>query len=134
MPHKRNPVLSVLIRRAALTAPQLAAQLQVSAACTVDERSDGAWHAEWAAMRTLTRIAVVAGSQTTELLDGLIVDRGRMERTARAADADLLAEARSLAEKSGADARVEPSRYLGATSLIVDHMVDRANRNPKDVS
>src|SRR4029079_1281372 len=46
MPHKANPVLSVLVRRAALTTPQLAATLHLAAAEQVDERGGGAWHAE----------------------------------------------------------------------------------------
>ena len=55
MPHKANPVLSTLVRRAALTTPQLAATLHLAAAGSVDERADGAWHAEWATLRTLLR-------------------------------------------------------------------------------
>jgi 3-carboxy-cis,cis-muconate cycloisomerase len=41
MPHKNNPVMSVLIRRAALTAPHLGATLHAASAASVDERSDG---------------------------------------------------------------------------------------------
>src|SRR6185436_4901385 len=41
MPQKRNPVLSVLIRRTALTAPGLSAELHAAAAAAVDERPDG---------------------------------------------------------------------------------------------
>ena len=48
MPHKANPVLSTLVRRAALTTPQLAATLHLAAAEAADERSAGPWHAEWA--------------------------------------------------------------------------------------
>ena len=48
MPQKQNPVLSVLVRRAALTAPGLGATLHTAAALAVDERPDGSWHAEWA--------------------------------------------------------------------------------------
>ena len=44
MPQKQNPVLSVLIRSAALQAPALAAQLHLAAANFNDERPDGAWH------------------------------------------------------------------------------------------
>ena len=55
MPHKTNPVLSMLIRRAALTAPALGATLHAASAASVDERSDGGWHAEWATLRTLTQ-------------------------------------------------------------------------------
>lgn len=53
MPHKRNPVLSILIRRAALSTPPLAATLHTAAALADDERPDGAWHAEWDTLRTL---------------------------------------------------------------------------------
>ncbi|ORW82974.1 hypothetical protein AWC25_01170 [Mycobacterium sherrisii] len=55
MPHKRNPVLSVLIRRAAMAAPQLAATLHIAAALANDERPDDVWHAEWDTVRTLAR-------------------------------------------------------------------------------
>jgi 3-carboxy-cis,cis-muconate cycloisomerase len=78
MPHKANPVLSVLVRRAALTTPQLAATLHLAAADQVDERADGAWHAEWDTLRLLARRTVVAVSQTAELLDGLRVHPDRM--------------------------------------------------------
>jgi len=78
MPHKHNPVLSVLIRRAALTTPQLAATLHLAAADQVDERADGAWHAEWDTLRLLARRTAVATSQTADLLDGLRVHPDRM--------------------------------------------------------
>ena len=55
MPLKSNPALSVLIRRAALAGPGLAATVHLAAATTVDERPDGAWHAQWAALRDLGR-------------------------------------------------------------------------------
>ena len=71
MPHKSNPVLSVLVRRAALTTPMLAATLHLAAADQVEERADGAWHAEWDTLRILVRRTVVAVSQTADLLEGL---------------------------------------------------------------
>jgi len=37
MPNKRNPVLAVLLRRAALAGPPLAASLHAAAASAVDE-------------------------------------------------------------------------------------------------
>ena len=70
MPQKANPVLSVLVRRAALAAPAQAAQLHLAAASTVDERPDGSWHTEWTALATLSRHTLTAASQTAELLDG----------------------------------------------------------------
>jgi 3-carboxy-cis,cis-muconate cycloisomerase len=73
MPHKHNPVLAVLIRRATLTTPMLAATLHLAAADQVDERADGAWHVEWDTLRLLVRRTAVAAGQATDLLDGLQV-------------------------------------------------------------
>ncbi|MDT7789939.1 MAG: 3-carboxy-cis,cis-muconate cycloisomerase, partial [Pseudonocardiales bacterium] len=92
MPHKRNPVLSVLVNSAALQAPQLGAQLHLCAARAVDERPDGAWHAEWPALRALMELAVVAASQAAELVEGLEVHADVMARRAVSAAGDLLAE------------------------------------------
>jgi 3-carboxy-cis,cis-muconate cycloisomerase len=87
MPHKANPVLSVLVRRAALTTPQLLATLHLCAADQVDERADGAWHAEWDTLRLLVRRTAVAASQTADLLAGLQVHADRMADNLAAAEA-----------------------------------------------
>ena len=87
MPHKANPVLSVLVRRAAVTTPQLAATLHLAAADQVDERADGAWHAEWDTLRLLARRTAVATSQTAELLEGVRVHPDRMAANLAAAEA-----------------------------------------------
>ncbi|AYF98227.1 lyase family protein [Protaetiibacter intestinalis] len=73
MPFKRNPVASVLIRRSALVAPHALAQLHTAAGLAVDERPDGAWHAEWPALRELARHAASASALAAELLEGLEV-------------------------------------------------------------
>ncbi len=124
MPHKANPVLSILIRRAALAAPQLAATLHLAAADSVDERADGAWHAEWATLATLLRRTVVAGSQTTELLAGLHVHADRMAATPRTRPTSGPSSGRwpSWPDTSpGGD-------YLGASDEIIDAVLDRARR------
>ncbi|MEP6650529.1 MAG: lyase family protein [Lapillicoccus sp.] len=123
MPQKQNPVLSVLIRRAALTSPGLVATLHTAAALAVDERPDGSWHAEWATLRTLARQAVVAASQTTELVTGLVVNVDRMAETVAMAHDALLAERASI---SGEDAAAQAADYLGASDLIVDAVLARA--------
>jgi 3-carboxy-cis,cis-muconate cycloisomerase len=123
MPHKANPVLSTLIRRAALTTPQLAATLHLAAAESVDERADGAWHAEWATLRTLLRRTCVAGSQATDLLAGLRVRPDRMRATLDAARDDVLAEQRSMTALRASDPR---PGYLGAAGVLVDAALDRA--------
>jgi 3-carboxy-cis,cis-muconate cycloisomerase len=73
MPQKRNPVLSVLVRSAALQAPHLAASLHTSATLAADERPDGAWHAEWPVLRRLVLLSAGAAALAAELLDGLQV-------------------------------------------------------------
>lgn len=87
MSHKANPVLSVLIRRAALTTPLLAATLHLCAAEQVDERADGAWHAEWDTLRILVRRTAVAVSQTADLVEGLRVHPDRMAANLASAEA-----------------------------------------------
>lgn len=135
MPHKANPVLSTLIKRAALTAPLTGAQLHVAAAGAVDERPDGAWHTEWSTLHTLARRTVVAASQTSELLSGLRVDAERMRATAVAASDDLLAERRSLTTLFP-DAVVDDdlATYLGATDQIIDEIIGRARTFLKENS
>jgi 3-carboxy-cis,cis-muconate cycloisomerase len=130
MPHKSNPVLSVLIRRAAVTAPALAATLHAASAASVDERSDGGWHAEWATLRTLSRRTVVAASQTTDLLTGLQVDAERAAANLAAAG-DLLTEQSAMAEITGRPMR---SQYLGATEEIVEAVLQRGRRHLKETT
>ncbi len=128
MPHKQNPVLSVLIRRAALNAPALGASLHVAAAAAVDERPDGGWHAEWSPLRTLARQTVVAGRQTTELLSSVLVHSDRMQRTVQEAADDLLAEQRSIRQLRGAsDPSSDPAGYLGAAYRLIDAALERAD-------
>lgn len=120
MPHKRNPVLSVLVKAAALQAPLLGAQLHLAAAQAVDERPDGAWHAEWPSLRRLLVLAATACAQAAEALEGLRVDSEAMRRRVDAVAEDLVAE-----RPSGADAGAGPEEYLGAASTFVDHALAR---------
>ena len=128
MPHKNNPVRSVLIRRAAMAAGPLAATLHTASAMSVDERSDGAWHAEWATMRTLARRTVVAAAHTSELLAGLQVDTARAAANLAAADG-LLSEQQTMTELSG---RAAISGYTGAAEQLVDSALQRARHYLKD--
>jgi 3-carboxy-cis,cis-muconate cycloisomerase len=118
MPNKQNPVLAVLIRRAALAGPPLAASMHLAAASAVDERPDGGWHLEWATLRTLARRTVVAGSQTAELLAGLRVETAWMTANLAAARPGIDAEQLSLG------AAGDP--YRGATDQIIDAAIARA--------
>jgi 3-carboxy-cis,cis-muconate cycloisomerase len=130
MPHKNNPVRSVLIRRAALTAGPLGATLHVAAGASVDERSDGAWHAEWATLRTLARHTVVSAVHTSELVTGLRVDEARAATNLAAADG-LLCEQQSMTELTGRPACPD---YTGATDRLIESTLSRARRFTKENS
>ena len=125
MPHKRNPVLSILIRRAAIAAPPLAATLHTAAALANDERPDGAWHAEWDTLRTLARRTVVAGPSAASCWPGCRCTRADGRNLSAA---DVFGEQRAIAELAGQ----QPSgRYLGAVSRLIDQSVQRAQQTLK---
>lgn len=77
MPHKHNPVLSTLIRSAALQVPLLAAGL-TQALVTEDERSGGVWQGEWQPLRECLRLTGGAAHTAVELAEGLRVRPDRM--------------------------------------------------------
>ncbi|WP_159708007.1 lyase family protein [Arthrobacter sp. 18067] len=92
MPQKQNPVLSVLVRSAALQAPGLASQLHLAAATFNDERPDGAWHSEWPALRQLLALALGAAGHLRELAEGLRVFPDAMRRNLEISGPLLLSE------------------------------------------
>ncbi len=133
MPHKQNPVLAVLVRRAALTAPSLGAQLHLAAADAGSQRSAGAWHTEWAALHTLLRNAVVATSQTADLLADLIVHDAVMRARLDAVAQDALSEQRTMRELGvageGGTADIAEGAvgdYLGSADRFVTEAIERA--------
>jgi 3-carboxy-cis,cis-muconate cycloisomerase len=130
MPHKNNPVLTVLLRRAALTAPQLGATLHAASAASIDERADGGWHAEWATLRTLTRRTVVAASQATELLTGLQLNTAGAAANQAAAQG-IHDEQQTMSALTG---RPPAPDYLGATEALVDIALQRARQYLKETS
>jgi 3-carboxy-cis,cis-muconate cycloisomerase len=91
MPHKRNPVLSTLIRSAAMQVPALATVLSQ---CMVaeDERSAGAWHAEWLPLREILRLVGGAAHTAVELAEGVIVCPDRMRQNLDLTGSQMLTE------------------------------------------
>ncbi|WP_405140796.1 3-carboxy-cis,cis-muconate cycloisomerase [Sphaerisporangium sp. NBC_01403] len=77
MAHKRNPVLSILVRSAASQVPALAQILQ-SSLVSEHERATGAWHAEWMPFRECLRLTGGAAELAAELCAGLVISPGRM--------------------------------------------------------
>ncbi|WP_308290688.1 3-carboxy-cis,cis-muconate cycloisomerase [Micromonospora sp. RL09-050-HVF-A] len=92
MPHKRNPVDSILIGAAARRGPGLVATLY-AAAVQEHERAAGGWHAEWEPLRDLLHLAGGASGRCARLLAGLRVDPGRMRANLDATGGRVLAEA-----------------------------------------
>jgi 3-carboxy-cis,cis-muconate cycloisomerase len=146
MPHKRNPVLAVMIRSAALQVP-VYAQVLAAAGLAEHERAVGAWHAEWQPLRECLRLTGGAAATAAELAEGLEVFPGRMaddleltgggivsERLAahfgRARATELLRQAareriplREVLAKNGVtgvDELLDPAGYLGAAPALVD--------------
>ncbi|MEX0427805.1 lyase family protein [Nocardioides sp. DS6] len=129
MPHKSNPVLSVLLVRHARWAPAEAATLHVAAGSYTDERPVGSWHAEWDPLRLLARRSVVAASQAAELLAGLRVDVERMR--VGADEESLRAEQQTMAGLIGQPPAPD---YLGLSDTLVDAALERAAHAQKELS
>ncbi len=120
MPHKSNPIRAVLLNSASLQGTQLGAALHL-AAITVDERPDGAWHAEWNPFRTLLRVAGGAAALARDLAAKVRVYPAVIDRHVREAHADLLAERARFA-----DGEAEPADYLGLSDEFVTRLLDDA--------
>lgn len=142
MPQKQNPAESVLIRSAGLRAPQLGATLHLAASLAVDERPDGAWHAEWPTLRELLRLALGATAHAANLAGGLRVDPAAVARNLAATRGLIVAERLSIvlgplvgaervaeivaAAARGDDLAVLVRRLPEAADLDVDDLLDPA--------
>lgn len=122
MPQKSNPVRAVLLNAASRQAPPLAASLH-TAASTVDERPDGAWHAEWEPFRMLLRVAGGATFTGRELASGLRVHTDVIAANVDSAAADLLAERTRFA-----DGDAKPADYLGVSDALITRLLDDARK------
>jgi 3-carboxy-cis,cis-muconate cycloisomerase len=115
MPHKRNPVGSVLVR--ACAAHVHAAAGTLTGAVHEHERAAGAWHAEWKALTDALAFTGGAAWWLRRTLEGLEVDPARMRANLRD---ETLSEAAAFAP----DAR-EPEDYLGSAEALVDRALER---------
>ncbi|MGW8331241.1 3-carboxy-cis,cis-muconate cycloisomerase [Streptomyces sp. NPDC055897] len=116
MPHKRNPVLATLIRSAALQVPALASAL-TQCMLSEDERSGGAWHAEWQLLRECLRLAGGAAHTAVELAEGLEVRPEQMLANLGLTGSQIVSEriVAVLAPKLG---KVVAKRILGEASAL----------------
>jgi 3-carboxy-cis,cis-muconate cycloisomerase len=91
LPHKRNPVMAVLVTAATRRVPGLVATL-LAAMAQEQERATGAWHAEWEPQAELLRLVGGAAARTRDLLEGLEVRPERMRANLELTGGLLLAE------------------------------------------
>ncbi|CAM5653247.1 3-carboxy-cis,cis-muconate cycloisomerase [Streptomyces pilosus] len=120
MPHKRNPVLATLLRSAALQVPALAAAL-TQCLVSEDERSAGAWHAEWQLLRECLRLAGGAAHTAVELTEGLEVRPARMRDNLALTGSQIVSErlaarlAPLLGKAAATELTTEAARVTGST-------------------
>lgn len=127
MPHKRNPVTSVLLRAAAVRAPGLLATVYAGS-LQEHERATGGWHAEWQPLVELLVLTDGAAQRVHELLTGLTVDAGRMRENLDAARPFVMAEA--LATRLARD--LGRTRAQDAVREALDRAVAAHGDHPTD--
>jgi 3-carboxy-cis,cis-muconate cycloisomerase len=118
MPHKRNPVGSVLVRACSEHVHSAAATL--TRLEHEHERAAGAWHAEWKALSDALAFTGGAAAWLRETLDGLEVDAERMR-------ANLGDETLSEARRFAPGART-PEGYLGSADAFVGRALEYYRR------
>ncbi|MBP2324271.1 3-carboxy-cis,cis-muconate cycloisomerase [Kibdelosporangium banguiense] len=92
MPHKQNPVRSVLITAAVKQIPGLVSTM-LAAMPQEHERAAGSWHAEWETLNSLFSLTRGAAARLADLLGGLRVDKDRMRANVDMTDGLVMAEA-----------------------------------------
>ena len=96
LPHKRNPVGSVVSQAAAIRVPGLVATM-LAAMMQEHERAAGGWHAEWEVLPEILTLASGALVHTLTMVDGLEIDTVRMRRNLDATHGLIMAEAATAA-------------------------------------
>lgn len=117
MPQKRNPVLSTLIRSAALQVPALTTAL-TQALLAEDERSGGGWQSEWLLLREALRLVGGGAHTAVELTVGLRVNPDRMRENLRQTDGQIVAE-RLVAVLTPVLGKPEARKLLNAATAEV---------------
>ena len=95
MPHKRNPVGSVLALAAAQRVPALVSSF-LSSMVQEHERAAGGWQAEWPVVSSVVQSTGMAISCMAEVAEGLVVDKERMRANIEATRGIIFAERASL--------------------------------------
>lgn len=133
MPHKRNPVDSLVPVAALPVASGLLAGLSASG-MQEQERSPGRWHAEWTIFPILTTLALAAAARLTDLLEGLVIDPARMRDNLERLHGLLASEAlaSALAEVIGRkEAKALSGELVARVRDERRHLGDIARSDPR---
>jgi 3-carboxy-cis,cis-muconate cycloisomerase len=120
MPHKQNPVSSVLITAAADRVPGLVSTL-LAAMPQPYERAAGAWQSEWEPLGELLRLAASASERARAMLADLRVHPGRMTANLELTGGLVLAE--------NAAGKLMHAMGRGAAQQLVAELCKRAVRD-----
>jgi 3-carboxy-cis,cis-muconate cycloisomerase len=114
LPHKRNPILSV-IAAADTRRVQALAQTLYGAMMGEHERAAGAWHAEWEALSEALALTGGAAAAVREATEGLVVHTETMRRNLEETGGMLMAEnvTTVVADRLG---RLEAHELVGAAA------------------
>jgi 3-carboxy-cis,cis-muconate cycloisomerase len=96
MPQKRNPIACEFILACAKNVRQLVV-VMLDAMVQDHERATGPWHAEWIALPQAFALSAGALYHTRTMLEGLVVDPGRMRRNLDTTRGMISAEAVMMA-------------------------------------
>lgn len=96
MPHKRNPVSSIICLAIAERVPALVSGL-FAGMVQDHERATGNWHGEWETMETIVKLTAGALNQALIVTNGLEVDSARMLINLELTNGLIYAEGVSLA-------------------------------------
>lgn len=91
MPHKRNPIASVIALAAAHRVPGLTAAF-LSQMVQEHERAAGAWQAEWPTVAAVIQSTGVALASMAEVAEGLAVDPKRMRENIHSTNGAVFSE------------------------------------------
>ncbi|WP_345636289.1 3-carboxy-cis,cis-muconate cycloisomerase [Rugosimonospora acidiphila] len=134
MPHKQNPVRSVLVTAATRRVPGLVATL-LSGMAQEHQRAAGAWHAEWQPLSELLGLVGGATAGTADVLSGLRVDARRMRQNLDATRGLPMAErvAGLLAPALGRDAAHELVSRVCRDAVATDRSLGQALHDDPEV-
>ena len=120
MPHKRNPVGSVVVLAAALRVPPLVATM-LTAMGQEHERGLGGWHAEWETLPEICLLTSGALAHLIQIAEGLEIDAARMRANLDQTQGLVMSEAVTMAL----------ARHFGRTTArrLVEEAIGRARQS-----